>query len=232
METIIEIIFLSILYLLSLTLCVGLIADIIPRYLFKIEYSVGAKLGRGLKKITYPGGRAVAYEPHPAVRKYVNKYLLFTMDGYKYVQLKIGAGVNRYTADLICFDSRNKVIDVLDITENLAGELSRPTRLHHKTSHVALVLTSVNGKLLPKTGYMTLKLSGAPLYLGAVALTVFLQFVHAVSTVNSISFMLGGSRVFEIGYAFFILPSVVIGFAVLAVTVLSRMQKGVKVVRK
>ena len=150
MEKIIEITFLAILYVLSFGVSMWLIANHIPKHVMKIGYSVSDKLGRGLKKIVYPDGRAVVYEPHPAVRKYVNKYLLFTMDGYKYLQSKVGAGVKSYTASIVVFDNRNRVIDNFDISEVVGSSLTHPVRLHHKTSHVAYVLTSVNGKALDR----------------------------------------------------------------------------------
>ena len=232
MGAIVEIVFQSILYVLSLTLCLGLITDIIPRYLFGVEYFADDNLGRGLKKMTYPGGRAVSYEPHPRIRKYVNKYLLFTMDGYKYLQSKIGDGVNRYTASVICFDRNEKVIDVLDVAESVTSELSHPIKLHHKTSHIAFILTSVNGKMLPETVYMRQKLSRAPLYTAAVSVTVFLQFLHLASLINNIYMTTNGYRVFTVGGAFFLLPSLAIGALCFGVTLLTRVRKGVKVVRK
>ena len=232
MDTSFEVVLLLILYLLSFTACIGLMIDIIPRYLLKVNYSVSGRMGRGLKKMVYPNGRAVVYEPHPSVRKYVNKYLLFTLDGYKYIQSKIGAGVNRYTASVVCFDSRNAVIDVLDITESVASALSIPVRLHHKTSHVAYVLTSVNGKTLSDSNFMTVKLTDAPRYIIAASATIFLHFMHALATVKRIVILIDGYIVPSVGNAFFIIPSIIVAAICFGVTIAKRAKKGIKVVRK
>lgn len=229
MEKIIEIIFLSILYLMFLIAYIGVISDILPKHLLRITYDTGDKLGRGLKKMVYPDGRAVVYEPHPSVRKYISKYLLFTMDGYKYLQSKIEDGVRSYTADIVCFDNRNRVIDVLEIHESAGTPDGNSARLHHKTSYVAYILTSVNGMSLD-AGYMTTKLFYLPIYLGVFAAATFIQFIFTVFSANKISVLLENGPIFDISNAFFILPSIGIAALCLCVTLAMRKRKGVKVV--
>lgn len=231
MEAIIEIVFYSILYLVLLTAYIGSISDIIPKYLLKVTYNTEDKLGRGLKKMVYPDGRAVVYEPHPSIRKYINKYLLFTVNGYKYIQSKIGDGVRSYTADIVCFDNRNRIIDALEIHESVGTSLGNSARLHHKTSHVAYILTSVNGISL-QTKYMTVKLFYLPIYLGVFTVATFTQFVLSVFTMNKISMLLDNGPLINTGYAFFILPSIAIAALCLCVTLAMRGRKGVKVVLK
>ena len=232
MDIAFRIAFLVIAYVLSLVVSLELIIDTIPKHLLKIRYSVSGKLGRGLKKMVYPEGRAVVYEPHPSVRKYINKYLLFTVDGYKYLQSKIGEGVKTYTASIVVFDSKNRVIDNFEITENVSTSLSQPVKLHHKTSHIAYILTSVNGAELPETEYMVVNASSAPVYFFAVTALVMLQFVHAIYTINEIAWLISRETVLSVGYAFFILPSVAIGALCLVTALLGRIKNGVKVVLK
>ena len=232
MDIAIKIAFLAITYVLSLGLSLGLIMDTIPKNLLRVRYSVSGKLGRGLKKMVYPEGRAVVYEPHPSVRKYINKYLLFTMDGYKYLQSKIGEGVKTYTASIVVFDSKNRVIDNFEITEVVSSSQSHPVRLHHKTSHIAYILTSVNGAQLPETEYMVVNASTAPFYFLSVTALVMLQFVHAIYTINEIASLIGKETVLSISYSFFILPSIAIGAACLVTALLGRIKNGVKVVLK
>ena len=232
MQKVIEIVFLSVIYLTALTAYVWLISTVIPKCLLRIKYDVSHGLGRGLKKFTYPEGRAVVYEPHPSVRKYVNKHLLFTLDGYKYIQFLLDAGVKSYTANVVCFDNRNKVIDVLELSESMvASSVSCPLRLHHKTSYVATVLRSVNKTEIPGAPYMKIRLSRSYGYLLAVSALTFLEFVHIMITVNRICDLI--DRVaFNVSYAFFILPALAVGVACLGVTLIGRIKKGVKVIWK
>ena len=60
---------------------VVLLSDVFPKCFLKTRYAYSSSMGRGLKKFVFPNGRGVLYEPHPHIRKYVNKYLLFATDG-------------------------------------------------------------------------------------------------------------------------------------------------------
>ena len=233
MENIFEAIFFAVLYLVSFAVYAKLIAGFLPKKLLPVIYDTQDHLGRGLKKMTYPEGRAVLYEPHPSIRKYIRQYLLFTADGYKYLQSQVGEGVKRYTASLICYDNTNAVLDVLDISESLSESLGKPVRLHHKTSYIAYVLTSVNGTQLPKVHFMKTKITSMPLYIAAVSLVSFLQFAHTLFVINHVAELLdGGSNILNLEHSFFLLPSLAIVVICLLVTLLARIRKDVKVVLK
>ena len=232
MDNVIEITFLSLLYLTALGVYLWLLAKIVPKYLMRIEYDASYGLGRGLKKYTYPEGRAVVYEPHPSVRKYLNKQLLFTLDGYKYVQFKLDRAVKSYSAEVLCFDNKNKVIDLLYISEgDVPAALSCPVRLPHKTSYVATVLKSVNKKQIDSPPYMKTHFSKAYLYLGVVSVLTFLEFLHVYETVNGIVGVFDKTG-FTVNRALFILPSVFIGAVCLFITLFARVKKGIKVIWK
>lgn len=233
METAIIIAGQIILCLMTLSAYAFLLSEIIPKYLFKINYNVDPHLGRGLEKFVYPEGRAVTYETHPSIRKFVSKYALFTLDGYKYLQLLVDSGVNSYCARVICFDNKNCVIDVLDISENLrAASESCPLRLHHKTSYVAFVLLEVNEKKLPKTSYMSVTLRDTVKYFAAVFAATLLEFMHIIAAIRGMSGYIAKLNDLNMRYSFAFLPAFVVGAVCVFVTLYTRIKKGIKVVLK
>ena len=232
-EHILEAVFLAVLYLVSFAVYAYMIATLLPQKLLPILYDTKDHLGRGLKKMTYPEGRAVLYEPHPSLRKYIRQYLLFTVDGYKYFQSQIGEGVKRYTASIVCFDNGNHVLDVLDISESLSNTFSQPIRLHHKTSYVAFIISSVNGTPLPRVHFVKTRLASAPLYIAAVAMVSFLLFSYTLWTIRQITDLLSVSSLFSnVENTSFLFPSLIIGVVCLLITLLTRICKKVKVVLK
>lgn len=233
METAVENIFLWVLYLIGLSIYVFLIAEIIPKYFLKMSIDAGYTLGRGLKKFVYPDGRAVVYEPHPSIRKYVKKYVLFTLKGYKYVQLSVDEKVKNYVARVVMFDNQDKILDVCEILEtSVAMRTPSPVKLHGKTSYISLSLIEVNRTPLAPLHFATIRMRDMSLYFIAVVVATFLQFVHLVATLDSVY----GLSYYDIsirgGYAFFIIPALIIGIACLAITVTNRTNNGVKVVLK
>lgn len=231
MDAVVELIFLSVLYLVSLGIYGYLIMHTLPTRLSPIVYDTNAHLGRGLKKVTYPNGRAVLYETNHSIRKYMSQYLLFTLDGYKYMQMQISDRVKQYTATVISYDSENKVIDILEISEVSGNFFSQPLRLHHKTSYIAYILTSVNGNRLPNK-YMKVRLSWAPYYILAATIATFLHFVHLIVTVDKFLVLIKAEIVLNLSFSFFILPSLAIGIGCFIATQIARICKGVKVVLK
>lgn len=214
--------------LATLSAYVFLLCQLFPKHLLKINYDVSEHLGRGLEKFTYPDGRAVTYEPHPSIRKYINKYALFTLDGYKYLQFRIDSALTSYSAKVIIFDNKNNIVDILTVTENVASATdSSPIRLHHSTSYVAVILESANRVQLSPKPYMNMKVRDMAKYFVGVFFATLFEFMHAVSLFNYIN---SAKSVGTIVYSTAFAPAFIAGLACLAVTVVTRMKKGVKVV--
>ena len=207
-------------------------SSIFPKYLLRISYNVTKILGRGLKKFVYPEGRAVLYEAQPDIRKYIERYALFTSEGFKYIQLTIARGVKNYKASVVMLDNRNKVIDVLVLSETTSGSsLSRPTRIHGDTSYVAVSLSEVNGISLKSSAFAMTKLREILIYFAAVCVLSFLVIFHIYLTVES-AFETLDMKMNEISALFFIVPPIIIGISSLAVLLFARAKNGIKVVLK
>ena len=94
MEQIIKIILLGVLGILEVMLYFILVGTAAPK-LLRNHCPIRASLDRGLKKYVYPSGRAIAYEPRAAYRKYVPQYLLLVEDGYKYIKCHVDDTVRK-----------------------------------------------------------------------------------------------------------------------------------------
>ena len=232
MDQIVEITFLAILYLVALIAYVFLITGVVPRLCLRLTYDTADMLGRGIRRVVYPEGRAVVYEPHPSIRKYINKYMLFTLNGYKYLQAKTGEGVSSYTASAVLYDNRKRVLDVIDISETVGTSRSNAARLHPRTSYVAYILTSVNGREIEAPDYIRIRLVSTPLYLIVTAILTFMEFSHLIYTANAISDLIDGTVLLDLEYSFFILPSLGVAVLCLLTTLAARRRKGVSVVLK
>ena len=174
MERIIKIILLITIMMASITLFFVLLKVILPKLFLKIEYSVENCLGRGVKKYTYPNGRAVLYEPHPKYRKFVNKYMLFTSDGYKYLKCCLDKGVKNIKLSVVMFDNRGRALDSIVVTcEMQDGLETQAILLHQSTSYVSLQVDNVNNVNLENDTVKRCSLKNVILYSIFVALTFF-----------------------------------------------------------
>ena len=209
-----------------------LMSNIFPKYLLKITYDLRPILGRGLKKFKYPDGRAVLYESHPEIRKYVERYALFTLDGYKYVQFTIGSGVRSFAASVIMLDNKDKVIDVLLVNETARAAFSRPFKIHEKTSYVAISLSSVNDMPIPSPTYASTKLREILIYFFSTFILSFFLLLQMNFTVRKTVAFFSPSTPYNTSILLLLIPSILIGLSSLAALLLARIKNGIKVVTK
>lgn len=169
----------AMLYLFSMTIYVFVVGSVLPRYLLKLRYLIGEPTDRGLRKYVFPGGRGVSYEPHPNIRKYVTLYVLFAKDGVKYIRLKAREDISRISYAAVVFDSENRVVDVVKVSDT-PGEsgYTRSVMLPKEASYVSLLVYSVDGKRLIKTQQFAYSENKKRLFiLSVVACTVAEAFV-------------------------------------------------------
>ena len=162
MEQILDAVAYGLLIIVSLVAFAALLRFVVPTFVLKVRHSVDKSLGRGLKTYKYPTGRAVLYEPHPSLRKYVNEYLLFVNDGYKYFKCTVDNAVKRLDLEIIMLNNKNEVVDVLRASSLIdASSTSPDILLHPDTSYVALNVEMVNGaevKRLTRSYYTLLQI--------------------------------------------------------------------------
>ena len=176
-------------FLLALLICgvvfyFILMASVLPKIL-KVHSAIRESSDRGLKKYIYPEGRGIVYEPHPVIRKYINRYALFTKDGYKLLKCKLDISVERLSYSVVMFDRRNRVIDVISVSEKyISNEETKSVTLHPRTSYIALVLESVNDECIDSRQIMCCKLWRLPIFMASVGTVSFLMMTIIVKVIS------------------------------------------------
>lgn len=229
MELTINTISLSILIVLEIALYLILCGRLLPS-IVKVCYPFSESTDRGLHKYTYPNGRGVSYEVRPSIRKYINRYVLFTNNGYKYLKCRLDDAVSQMEYSVVMFDRRNRVIDVLDVeTRQIENAETEEVLLHPDTSYVMLDLTVVNHTELQPKKKGCYKLSRIAIYVGGMMLASFLQLVFAKWALDVYDAWYFHAAITEgIGLGDLILPSVLIGLVAGGMLFLNSRAKGVK----
>jgi hypothetical protein len=133
--------------LISIILYVYLFSAVIPNFIMRLRVKRENTRDRGIKKFVYPNGRCVLYETELSIRKFISNYALYTEDGYKYIKCKAVHGVSALRYDIYAFDVRNKLIDIIGISEVLgADDYTESVPLPPETSYVRFVLRKADDK--------------------------------------------------------------------------------------
>ena len=138
------------LLLITLFIYVFLVACIYPLILRSSKHMDKDPKDRGIKKYTYPNGRAIVYETHASLRPYITQYILSDIDGIKYIQCKLSDTVTSLTYDVIAYNAVGRIISCVEISE-LPLQTTGATKmapLPRQTAYVNLVVRDVNGQIL------------------------------------------------------------------------------------
>ena len=178
MQVVIDSISIALLFVAGLVLFGVLMKMVFPMLILKVRVDLARGLGRGYKRFVYPTGRAAVYEPHPSVRKYVNKYLLFVNDGYKYLKCRVDKGVSSLKYTVVMLNNKDKVVDTVVVNEDIGDTCEGASLLlHPDTSYVALNIDEVDGQLLKAQSHSSFSLLRLALYFAAVLLSSFLTLL-------------------------------------------------------
>ena len=143
---------------------------------------------KGLLRVKFPEGRGVIYRPDLRVCRYVSQYALFTSEGNKYVRLRVDRRVNYIRYDVVTFDRRGRLLDVLEVSERLTSEGStRAVRLPAATVYACVIPRKVDGEYVGKgiaVGYSPV---GIGIFMG---LTVLTTVVAGYVLHNELSYIL------------------------------------------
>ena len=212
MEIIINTICLVVLVILEIALYLMLAGSVIPKIL-KRRYSLSENCGRGLKKYVYPSGRGISYEPVPAIRKYIDRYLLFTDNGYKYFKCRIDEKVKEFEYTVIMRNNKDKVIDVIEVkAKNVEGRDIEPVLIHGETSYVELILNSVNGRAVENQETAHYRIRDVLIYSLCMAALSFAELIFAYNMINMcFAWWRRGKEWAEISVIYFIIAGLLIG---------------------
>ena len=229
MEITVNAISVGVLILLEIILFYVLVQNVFPKFL-NVRCSVGKSRSRGLQKYLYPEGRGVAYEPSVKFRKYIDRYILFTNDGYKYLKCRLVGDVKKIEYSVIMFNRKNNVIDVIEVTETtpFKGETGVVT-LHHETSYVDIVVNSVNGDTVTRDKLLRLSIVGVLAYTVLVFLLSFGELCFIYGMINLYLYWFGlGDYMLVLDVVKFLVPSAIIGIVTGFFAYLSNRVKGVR----
>lgn len=144
-EIILVYVVLAVLAVVSFAIYIFLVGTLFPERFLTVRYGNGSSTDRGLKKFKYPDGRAVLYEPHPIVRNYIKKYVLYTKDSAKYIRCNVADSVGHIIYDVAVFDNRNQLIDLITVTDRIGEQpYTSSVMLPADTSYVSLTVREIN----------------------------------------------------------------------------------------
>ena len=133
---------------------------------------------RGVRRVRFPEGRGVVYEPHPALRRYVPHYALYTRNDQKYIRLSLHPQTAYIRYDVAVFNSRGRLLEVLEVSERISEEgVSRSVRLPDRTAYACVVPRQVDGEYVGREVTVGYSLAGTiVLTVLTVATTVMMGY--------------------------------------------------------
>lgn len=217
----------SALLVLSIIAYVFIAGTVLPRWFLSAEFCGGAARDRGLKKYTFPGGRAVTYEPYPALRDYVKRYVLFVKDGAKYIRCSLAREVSFIVYDIAVFDHVGKMIDVIRVNERIESVgVSRSVKLPGNTSYVSLSLRRVNGKLCSgESDFSFSKKNLLRFRLVSLLLTALEALAVRAALIELIGSFITEKKIYDIGVIPTLIVAIIVGL-IFVKTAIRKCRKG------
>ena len=144
-------VFTGIFLVMSLVAFIFLLACLYPRWILKPDYRIHRIKDRGIKRYTFPNGRAITYQPALNVRPYIKSYILSCVDGKKNFKCELAPTIVSMRYELLVYDASDKVITVLQVSDDgIRENESKSVLLPAETAYVSLILRRVNGKTVSK----------------------------------------------------------------------------------
>lgn len=220
-----------VLFIFEIILYLVVTGTVLPSIFMKVRCSIKASRDRGMKKYTFPEGRAVAYEPEPSARKYVHRYVLFVSEGYKYLKCRVDEAVGYINYTVVMFNNKNKVIDVIDVKErDLKDAETGAVRLHPDTSYISLIPNSVNGVRIHNEKIMYRRILDVCIYGVLLSFASYIQMIVTwIATLVAYRWISGGTELqIALTYEGLWLPALLIGAVAVALIAINDRRKGLR----
>ncbi len=132
------------LILMALAAYLYLIISVYPGLIMRAAWRrrKGEPVGdRGVRKLVFPEGRAIIYEPALSTRRFISRYALIKQNGCTYIQCRISEHVALIRYDVATFDRHGKLLDIVSVCE----WISEPghtglVRLPRETAYASVTL--------------------------------------------------------------------------------------------
>lgn len=187
---------------------------------------------RGLKRYVYENGRAVVYKPTEENNKYIEQYILSANGVEKFIKCKIHKDIFSLEYDVIAFDSRDKVLDVICVKDPIAEkEITSAVSLPLDTSYVTVKARRVNGIRVAKkatVGYSYLGILAYSLLCSALTVGVVMGIKALVFPFID-PFIHYTQRVGNNGDAATLIISAIVGMACALLVVLAHCSSSIRI---
>lgn len=217
-------------FFISSGLYIFLLTRAIPQLSLKHK-SVGVNTrDRGIKKYTFEGGRAVVYEPELVYRKYVPQYMLLSKNRDKFIRCRINPMIRHIKYDVVVYDNKNKLIDVIGVEEKMNRQkYTTSVLLPPETSYARFILRRADDmysstEVKVKYSYVSLIVCAALIIAATVALGLCVSYCFTDLWQYLIFDPVKKGRIF--------IHSAVIGAIVAALTLRIYTKKNVKVTNR
>lgn len=134
----------SILLVLTIIVSIAFASVVLPRMFLKTRYTITRSGDRGIKKVIEKNGQSILFEPVLKWRKYIPQYVLAERNGEKQLKCKVASDIQYISYDIILFNNRDEIFDVLTIKERVEGEFTKTVDLPEITSYVAINVNEVD----------------------------------------------------------------------------------------
>ena len=159
--------------ILGMAVFVFIVARFLPFLTLKLRLKDKKLYGRGLKKIKFNEGRAIVYEPQSDVKSIILQYSLIEKNTTKYLKCKINEEVYKIEYDVVIFNSKNKIVDIVTIAEDIADRgYTKAIPLPQNTSYVEIFVRRTNNNTKKRSAKAPVAYS--PLSLGIYFLSVII----------------------------------------------------------
>ncbi|MBE6653704.1 MAG: hypothetical protein E7610_09870 [Ruminococcaceae bacterium] len=155
----------------TVILFVWLLGRVYPRLTLRKLFK-GAVADRGARRMVFPEGRAVVYEPALEMRRFVPCYALIKQDGCVYIKCRVHRRVAFLRYDVSAFDGRGRLLDVVSVRERITEEgATHAVRLPSGTAYVSLTLRKVDRVYTGRNVILGYSPVGIAVYVVLAALT-------------------------------------------------------------
>ncbi len=132
--------------LLALIAYLYLVCSVFPWLTMRLLWRGKSVSARGLRRVSFPEGRGVIYEPDLHVRRFIPRYALILHEENKFLQCQVDPRAAYLRYDVISFDRTGRLLDIVKVSERLTGDgYSRRVLLPTDTSRAYIVLRQVDG---------------------------------------------------------------------------------------
>lgn len=162
----------AILAVIALFVYVYLVSSLYPWLTMRLVCRRRVWGGRGVRRVTFPEGRGVVYEPDVRVRRYIPQYAVLVRDGHKFLQCRVDARVAFMRYDVVSFDRYGRMLDLVGVSEMIVKRgHTQPVVLPTETAYAYIVPRRVDGMFTDKVKIARYSWPGRILCAGLTVLT-------------------------------------------------------------